>query len=154
MVHRIYVEKKEALRQEAASIRSELCSVLGIAGLTGVRLINRYDVELADEAVFERAVQTVFSEPQVDNATAALPEGDYIAFAAIPPSAASLHWVFLWRFWASGCCRPPARRSTPSSPKAWARLPILFWIRYLSWALWAWRSASVSVCPSSCLPTA
>ena len=84
MVHRIYVEKKEALRQEAASIRSELCSVLGIAGLTGVRLINRYDVDLADEAVFERAVQTVFSEPQVDNATAALPEGDYIAFAVEP----------------------------------------------------------------------
>ncbi|MBR3873285.1 MAG: phosphoribosylformylglycinamidine synthase, partial [Clostridia bacterium] len=84
MVHRIYVEKKEALRQEAASIKSELCSVLGIAGLTGVRLINRYDVELADEAVFERAVQTVFSEPQVDNATAALPEGDYIAFAVEP----------------------------------------------------------------------
>ncbi|MBR3849446.1 MAG: phosphoribosylformylglycinamidine synthase, partial [Oscillospiraceae bacterium] len=84
MVHRIYVEKKEALRQEAASIRSELCSVLGIAGLTGVRLINRYDVELADEAVFERAVQTVFSEPQVDNATASLPEGDYIAFAVEP----------------------------------------------------------------------
>ena len=86
MVHRIYVEKKEALRQEAASIKSELCSVLGIAGLTGVRLINRYDVELADEAVFERAVQTVFSEPQVDNATAALPEGDYIAFAVEPPA--------------------------------------------------------------------
>ena len=40
MVHRIYVEKKEALRQEAASIKSELCSVLGIAGLVGSAILS------------------------------------------------------------------------------------------------------------------
>ena len=84
MVYRIYVEKKEGLRQEAASIKNELCSVLGIEGLTGVRLVNRYDVELADEAVFSRAVKTVFSEPQVDDASAELPQGDYIVFAVEP----------------------------------------------------------------------
>ena len=81
MVRRIYVEKKPALRQEAAALLNELRSLLGISSLTGLRLINRYDVEGLDEEVFHRAVQTVFSEPQVDDATAALPAGDYTAFA-------------------------------------------------------------------------
>jgi phosphoribosylformylglycinamidine synthase len=81
MVRRIYVEKNAALRQEAAGLLSELRSLLGVTALTGLRLINRYDVEGLDEETFRRAVQTVFSEPQVDTATAALPAGDYTAFA-------------------------------------------------------------------------
>ena len=81
MVRRVYVEKKTALRQEAAGLLNELRSLLGISALTGLRLINRYDVEGLDEATFQRAVQTVFSEPQVDDATAALPAGDFTAFA-------------------------------------------------------------------------
>ncbi|MDD3347071.1 phosphoribosylformylglycinamidine synthase [Oscillibacter sp.] len=81
MVRRIYVEKKPALRQEAKSLLHELQALLGISSLTGVRLVNRYDVEGLEESVFQRAVQTVFSEPQVDDATAALPAGDYTAFA-------------------------------------------------------------------------
>ena len=81
MVRRIYVEKKPALRQEAAGLLNELRSLLGIPSLTGLRLLNRYDVEGLDEETFQRAVQTVFSEPQVDDATAALPAEDDIAFA-------------------------------------------------------------------------
>ena len=81
MVRRVYVEKKPTLRQEAAGLMNELRSLLGISALSGLRLINRYDVEGLDEATFQRAVQTVFSEPQVDHTTAALPAGDYTAFA-------------------------------------------------------------------------
>ena len=81
MVRRIYVEKKPALRQEAAGLLNELKSFLGITALTGLRVLNRYDVEGLDEETFRRAVQTVFSEPQVDDATAALPNEDDIAFA-------------------------------------------------------------------------
>ena len=81
MVRRIYVEKKPALRQEAAGLLNELRSLLGIPSLTGLRLLNRYDVEGLDEETFQRAVQAVFSEPQVDDATAALPAEDDIAFA-------------------------------------------------------------------------
>ncbi len=81
MVRRIYVEKKPALRQEAAGLLNELRSLLGISSLTGLRLLNRYDVEGLDAETFQRAVQTVFSEPQVDDATAALPAEDDIAFA-------------------------------------------------------------------------
>jgi len=72
MVRRIYVEKKPGLRQEAAGLRSELRGLLGISALTGVRVLNRYDVEGLDEETFRRAVRTVFSEPQVDDAIEAL----------------------------------------------------------------------------------
>ena len=45
MVRRIYVEKKPALRHEAAALFGELRTLLGISSLSGLRIINRYDVE-------------------------------------------------------------------------------------------------------------
>ena len=84
MVRRIYVEKKPGLRQEAQSLLRELRTVVGVSALEDLRLLNRYDAEGLDEAAFRRAVWTVFSEPQVDTATAALPAGDCIAFGVEP----------------------------------------------------------------------
>ena len=84
MVRRIYVEKKPALRQEAAALLNELQTVLGIRTLTGVRLVNRYDVEGLAEDTFRRAVRTVFAEPQVDDVSAALPFENCAAFAVEP----------------------------------------------------------------------
>ncbi len=81
MVRRIYVEKKEGLRQEAQSLLQQIHSLLGICTLSQLRLINRYDVELEDEATFRRAVATVFSEPQVDDTYDLLPPGEYYALA-------------------------------------------------------------------------
>ena len=81
MVRRIYVEKKPALRHEAGALLAELRTLLGISSLAGLRIVNRYDVEGLDEDVFQRAVKTVFSEPQVDDAFEHLPEGDYTPFA-------------------------------------------------------------------------
>ena len=81
MVRRIYVEKKDGLRHEAAGLLNELKNLLGLSALTGLRLVNRYDVEGLDEATFDRAVKTVFSEPQVDDTSVALPTGDYTVFA-------------------------------------------------------------------------
>jgi len=81
MVRRIFVEKKEPLRHEAKGLLNELQGLLGITSLTGLRMVNRYDVEGLKKDVFERAVQTVFSEPQVDNATDSLPEGEFTVFA-------------------------------------------------------------------------
>ena len=66
MVSRIYVEKKPGFDVEAQQLKSELVGILGIEGLTGLRLINRYDVEGASEELFRSCVPTVFSEPQVD----------------------------------------------------------------------------------------
>ncbi|MBQ6985467.1 MAG: phosphoribosylformylglycinamidine synthase, partial [Oscillibacter sp.] len=56
------------MRQEAESLCRELRSVLGIEALRGVHIIHRYDVEGLDGPTFDRAVRTVFSEPQVDEA--------------------------------------------------------------------------------------
>ena len=81
MVRRIYVEKKPALRLEAAGLLNELRTLLGISNLTDVRVINRYDVEGLEEDVFQRAVQTVFSEPQVDDTMTECPTGDFHIFA-------------------------------------------------------------------------
>jgi len=81
MVRRIYVEKKPALRHEAAGLLKELRSLLGIEGLTDLRLINRYDAEGLEEDVFIRAVATVFSEPQVDDTMAECPTEGYTVFA-------------------------------------------------------------------------
>ncbi len=68
MVYRIYVEKKQAFNESAQSLFSELKNILGVKNLTSLRLINRYDAENLDKELFDYAVNTVFSEPQVDNA--------------------------------------------------------------------------------------
>ena len=82
MVYRVYVEKKPGYDHEAAALYEELKSFLGIEGLTGVRILNRYDVENIDAALFEQAVSNVFSEPMVDDVTRALPEHTGVVFAA------------------------------------------------------------------------
>ena len=73
MVFRIYVEKRRGFDVEARQLEDELRSVLGIVGLQGLRLVNRYDVEGISEELFERCVPTVFSEPMVDDASREMP---------------------------------------------------------------------------------
>ena len=82
MVYRVYVEKKPGFDHEASALLSELQSFLGIRGLTGVRIVNRYDVENIDPAVFEKAVPNVFSEPMLDTVTRDMPEYSGYVFAA------------------------------------------------------------------------
>ena len=66
MVYRIYVEKKPGLDNEARSLLNDARSLLGIQALETVRLFNRYDVEGIGRELFDYAVHTVFSEPQLD----------------------------------------------------------------------------------------
>lgn len=73
MVYRVYVEKKEGFRHEAQALLGEIRSFLGIKSLTGLRLLNRYDVEGIDEALFRFAVRGVLAEPQVDDTYEHLP---------------------------------------------------------------------------------
>ena len=67
MVYRIFVEKKPALAGEARDLRHEIRHIHQIKSLESVRIINRYDVENIEEDLFNYAVKTVFSEPQLDN---------------------------------------------------------------------------------------
>ena len=70
MVYRIFVEKKKELANEAKALRYDIRHLLYIKSLDDVRVINRYDAENITEELFNYAVKTVFSEPQVDIASA------------------------------------------------------------------------------------
>ena len=64
-VYRIYVEKKPPFAVEAAGVLADIRTVLGLGCVEHVRILNRYDVEHIDEADFQSARSTIFSEPQV-----------------------------------------------------------------------------------------
>ena len=81
MVFRVYVEKKQGFDVEAKQLANELKTILGIASLKNVRLVNRYDVEGISEELFAQATPTVFSEPQLDFTYTAVPEGADAVFA-------------------------------------------------------------------------
>ena len=65
-VFRCFVHKRPGFDVEAQGLCRDLREQLGIAGLTGLTIFNRYDVEGVDAAVYEQAKGTVFAEPQVD----------------------------------------------------------------------------------------
>ena len=66
MVKRIYVQKKPGFDVEAKGVLSDLQENLQIKGLQDVVILNRYDVSGIDDETYEKAKNTVFSEPQVD----------------------------------------------------------------------------------------
>ncbi|MEE1353290.1 MAG: phosphoribosylformylglycinamidine synthase [Acutalibacteraceae bacterium] len=66
MVYRIFVEKKPELAYEAKTLAHDIKYLLGIKGVTGVRILNRYDVEGLPKETFDYACKTILSEPQLD----------------------------------------------------------------------------------------
>ena len=83
MVYRVYVEKKAGQTHEADGLLREIKDFLQIDKLAAVRVLNRYDAENIEEGLFNYAVNTVFSEPQVDNVSYEVPEGQFV-FAVEP----------------------------------------------------------------------
>ncbi|MBQ3058467.1 MAG: phosphoribosylformylglycinamidine synthase [Clostridia bacterium] len=81
MVYRVYVEKKKELANEAKGLLSNINGLLQIKSVTDVRVINRYDVENIEKELFDYAVNTVFSEPQLDIATAEIETSGATVFA-------------------------------------------------------------------------
>ncbi len=65
-VFRCYVRKRPGFDVEAQGLCRDLREQLGIGGLDGLTIFNRYDMEGVDPAVYAQARETVFSEPQVD----------------------------------------------------------------------------------------
>ncbi len=65
-VKRVYVEKKPEFAVAAHSLLSEIKSYLGIKGVTGVRVLIRYDIENITEETYKKALKTVFCELPVD----------------------------------------------------------------------------------------
>ncbi|MCI7323608.1 MAG: phosphoribosylformylglycinamidine synthase [Lachnospiraceae bacterium] len=65
-VRRVYVEKKPDFAVKANELRHEVKHYLGIA-VEAVRVLIRYDVENVSDETYQKALQTVFSEPPVDD---------------------------------------------------------------------------------------
>ena len=66
MVYRIFTEKKKELAAEAKALLNDINTLLQIKSVTSLRVINRYDAENITKELFDYAVNTVFSEPQLD----------------------------------------------------------------------------------------
>lgn len=66
MVYRVFTEKKRELAAEAKALLNDINTLLQINSVTSLRVINRYDAENITKELFDYAVKTVFSEPQLD----------------------------------------------------------------------------------------
>ncbi|MBE6931441.1 MAG: phosphoribosylformylglycinamidine synthase [Ruminococcaceae bacterium] len=66
-VYRCYTEKRAGFDLEAQALLRELRGDLSVTGLTGVRLLCRYDVQGVSEEDYRAARVNVFSEPQCDD---------------------------------------------------------------------------------------
>ena len=83
MVFRIYVAKKPEFANEANALMGEIKNLLKIDGVESLSVVNRYDVENIEKDLFEKCIDSVFSEPQIDNTFCDLPKADYV-FAVEP----------------------------------------------------------------------
>ena len=83
MVYRVYAEKKKHLAQEAKALSESIRDFLGVKSFEKLRLLNRYDLENISRELFDYAVKTVLSEPQLDDVFFELPETDASAVFAV-----------------------------------------------------------------------
>jgi len=65
-VFRCYSQKKPGFDVEAQGLCAQLREQLGVTALKSVVILNRYDADQIDPAIYEQAKGIVFSEPQVD----------------------------------------------------------------------------------------
>lgn len=80
-VKRVYVEKKPAYAVKANELKEEIANYLGIGTITNVRVLIRYDIENLSENTFKTALETIFSEPSVDEVyeeTFPKDDGDFV----------------------------------------------------------------------------
>lgn len=79
-VQRIYVEKRADFAVEAQHLLEDLRATLGLSGLSGLRLLQRYDVQGLSEADFRKTAKAIFSEANADVLHAQQPQAQW-AFA-------------------------------------------------------------------------
>ena len=66
MVRRIYVEKKKGFDVEAEALFNDVKENLHLDSLTGIRILNRYDIDGIDDETYESSKLTIFAEPAID----------------------------------------------------------------------------------------
>ncbi len=71
-MNRIFVEKKAAHSAEGSHLLHDLRESLGLPGLAGLRIVQRYDVDGLTDSEFDTAARLILSEPQVDQLSSTL----------------------------------------------------------------------------------
>ena len=66
MIRRLFVEKKQGYNVTSTKVQKDIKHVLGIEP-SEVRILIRYDVDDIDDTVYNKAKNSIFSEPPVDN---------------------------------------------------------------------------------------
>ena len=82
MVYRIFTEKKKEFAAEADALLTDINTLLQIKSVVSLRIMNRYDAENITKEIFDYAVRTVFSEPQLDNTYSEIENDGCTVFAA------------------------------------------------------------------------
>lgn len=67
MVRRVFVEKRKEFAHEAGELLAEIKNFIKLDTVDNVRVINRYDIDGINDELFDKSINTVFSEPQVDD---------------------------------------------------------------------------------------
>jgi phosphoribosylformylglycinamidine synthase len=81
-MNRIFVEKKAGHHAEARHLLHDLLESLSLPGLSGVRIVQRYDIDGLIDDEFDAACRRILSEPQVDDLSMTLSlSPDETAFA-------------------------------------------------------------------------
>ena len=71
-MNRIFVEKKAAHNAEARHLLHDLHESLALPTLTGLRIVQRYDIDGISKPEFDNATRQILSEPQVDEISESL----------------------------------------------------------------------------------
>ena len=66
-VKRIYVQKKAGFDVEAKLLLGDIRQNLSLTNITGLKIVNRYDVEGLTDSEYDEAKRLVFSEPPQDD---------------------------------------------------------------------------------------
>jgi len=66
-VRRIFVERKDGFDLEAKRLHEQCVTLLGIKGISGIRILNRYDIQGLDDSIYAVAKYGIFAEIQTDN---------------------------------------------------------------------------------------
>ena len=80
-VRRVFVEKRTGFNVEAQQLLADMRENLGLAALTGLRILKRYDLSGLDDAEFASARDSILSEPNCDDVyeeTFDAPSGDEV----------------------------------------------------------------------------
>lgn len=65
-VRRVLVEKRDGFNLEAIALKKDLVENLHLSSIENVRILNRYDIEGISLDIYNDAIKTIFSEPNLD----------------------------------------------------------------------------------------